>query len=87
MGDSYSSGEGASEGDRDYYAETNYRSKLDDNARNACHRSTQAWSRQATMPGGLKSIGTAAELGDTLTCPTVWVPAAVANWRRGWRLA
>ncbi|MCC5476067.1 SGNH/GDSL hydrolase family protein [Streptomyces barringtoniae] len=57
MGDSYSSGEGASEGDRDYYPETNYRSKLDDNARNACHRSTQAWSRQATMPGASQSIG------------------------------
>ncbi|KUM96606.1 hypothetical protein AQI88_11380 [Streptomyces cellostaticus] len=57
MGDSYSSGEGASEGDRDYYPETNYRNKLDDDARNACHRSTQAWSRQAKLPGGSKSIG------------------------------
>ncbi|MEV7244254.1 hypothetical protein AB0N92_23810 [Streptomyces sp. NPDC093248] len=63
MGDSYSSGEGASEGDRDYYAETNYRSKLDDNARDACHRSTQAWSRQAKLPGASKSIG---ELDDSL---------------------
>ncbi|MFI1762516.1 SGNH/GDSL hydrolase family protein [Streptomyces sp. NPDC020800] len=63
MGDSYSSGEGASEGDRDYYPETNYRTKLDENARNACHRSTQAWSRQAKLPGASKSIG---ELDDSL---------------------
>ncbi|MFD6552755.1 hypothetical protein [Streptomyces sp. NPDC058398] len=63
MGDSYSSGEGASEGDRDYYPETNYRSKLDPKARDACHRSSYAWSRQATMPGSAKSIG---ELDDAL---------------------
>ncbi|MES9523050.1 SGNH/GDSL hydrolase family protein [Streptomyces capoamus] len=63
MGDSYSSGEGASEGDRDYYPETNYRTKLDENARNACHRSTQAWSRQAALPGASKSIG---QLDDSL---------------------
>ncbi|MGW3289422.1 SGNH/GDSL hydrolase family protein [Streptomyces sp. NPDC001002] len=48
MGDSYSSGEGASEGNRDYYPETNYRNK---DVRDACHRSRQAWSRQATIPG------------------------------------
>ncbi|MFE4874867.1 hypothetical protein [Streptomyces sp. NPDC056682] len=60
MGDSYSSGEGASEGDRDYYPETNYRNSSkdgDDPSRDACHRSTYAWSRQATLPGGSKSIG------------------------------
>ncbi len=50
MGDSYSSGEGASEGDRDYYPETNYRSSITGD-RDACHRSRQAWSRQATIPG------------------------------------
>lgn len=48
MGDSYSSGEGASEGNQDYYPETNYRDK---DTRDACHRSRQAWSRQATIPG------------------------------------
>ncbi|MYV95932.1 SGNH/GDSL hydrolase family protein [Streptomyces sp. SID1034] len=60
MGDSYSSGEGASEGDRDYYPETNYRNKAkddDDPSRNACHRSTYAWSRQAAFPSSSKSIG------------------------------
>ncbi|MFJ8314054.1 MULTISPECIES: SGNH/GDSL hydrolase family protein [unclassified Streptomyces] len=63
MGDSYSSGEGSSEGNRDYYPETNYRNKNNDKTRNACHRSTQAWSRQAKLPGASKSIG---ELDDTL---------------------
>ncbi|MFJ6833468.1 SGNH/GDSL hydrolase family protein [Streptomyces sp. NPDC091209] len=48
MGDSYSSGEGASDGNADYYPETNYRDK---NTRDACHRSHRAWSRQATIPG------------------------------------
>ncbi|WP_051805196.1 SGNH/GDSL hydrolase family protein [Streptomyces sp. NRRL F-2747] len=57
MGDSYSSGEGASEGDRDYYPETNYYDKKNDKTRDACHRSTNAWSRQATLPGGPKSVG------------------------------
>ncbi|MEV5240868.1 hypothetical protein AB0K89_17455 [Streptomyces cinnamoneus] len=63
MGDSYSSGEGASEVDRDYYPETNYRDKNNDKARNACHRSRYAWSRQAALPGASKSIG---ELDDAL---------------------
>ncbi|MEU5438797.1 SGNH/GDSL hydrolase family protein [Streptomyces sp. NPDC020719] len=57
MGDSYSSGEGASEGNRDYYPETNYRNPNNDDTRDACHRSRYAWSRQATLPGGSKSIG------------------------------
>ncbi|MFE0258219.1 SGNH/GDSL hydrolase family protein [Streptomyces sp. NPDC059010] len=61
MGDSYSSGEGASEGNRDYYPETNYLDKQDKKTRNACHRSTQAWSRQATIPGRSKSIGALAD--------------------------
>ncbi len=51
MGDSYSSGEGASEGNRDYYPETNYRDKRNDATRDACHRSRYAWSRQAKIPG------------------------------------
>ncbi|MFI9101241.1 SGNH/GDSL hydrolase family protein [Streptomyces fildesensis] len=63
MGDSYSSGEGASEGNRDYYPETNYRDTRNDKTRDACHRSTNTWSRQAKLPGSPKSVG---ELADTL---------------------
>ncbi|MFF4224250.1 hypothetical protein ACFYZH_15490 [Streptomyces abikoensis] len=63
MGDSFSSGEGASEGDRDYYPETNYRNKNAEKERDACHRSSYAWSRQAALPGVSKSIG---ELEDAL---------------------
>ncbi|KOU19825.1 NocE [Streptomyces sp. WM6349] len=57
MGDSYSSGEGASvSGGGDYYKETDLLGK-DEKLRNACHRSKHAWSRQATLPGHSKSIG------------------------------
>ncbi|MER8184707.1 hypothetical protein [Kitasatospora sp. NPDC094015] len=63
MGDSYSSGEGASEGDRDYYPETNYRDENNKPERDACHRSRYAWSRQATLPGASRSIG---DLDDAL---------------------
>ena len=46
MGDSYSSGEGASElNGADYYPETD--NNGDNIHRNACHRSRQAWSRKA----------------------------------------
>lgn len=61
MGDSYSSGEGASEGNRDYYPETNYLDEQDKKTRNACHRSTQAWSRQAKIPGRSQSVGALAD--------------------------
>lgn len=64
MGDSYSSGEGASEGNRDYYPETNFRDKQNSSARDACHRSTQAWSRQATIPGRGASNGSRADQRD-----------------------
>ncbi|MGV4924686.1 hypothetical protein K2224_24190 [Streptomyces sp. BHT-5-2] len=57
MGDSYSSGEGASEGNRDYYPETNYRNKNNDKARDACHRSRYTWSRLAKLPGQPQPIG------------------------------
>ncbi|MEU9946402.1 hypothetical protein [Streptomyces lavendulae] len=57
MGDSFSSGEGASEGNRDYYPETNYKDKSNPKSRDACHRSRYAWSRQATLPGTSKSLG------------------------------
>ncbi|MFB8177727.1 SGNH/GDSL hydrolase family protein [Streptomyces sp. NPDC055966] len=56
MGDSFSSGEGASEGHRDYYPETNWRNKVSGD-RDGCHRSTYAWSRQAKLPGEQLSIG------------------------------
>ncbi|RKN10187.1 GDSL-type esterase/lipase family protein [Streptomyces radicis] len=63
MGDSYSSGEGASDGDEHYYPETNYRNESDSSTRNACHRSTETWSRQAQAPGFAQSVG---ELDDSL---------------------
>jgi hypothetical protein len=50
MGDSFSSGEGASEGNLDYYPESNWRSRIT-GKRDACHRSRHAWSRQAKIPG------------------------------------
>ncbi|MFG5723703.1 SGNH/GDSL hydrolase family protein [Streptomyces murinus] len=56
MGDSFASGEGASEGNRDYYPETNWRNKASGD-RDGCHRSTYAWSRQAKLPGEQLSIG------------------------------
>ncbi|WP_306944672.1 golvesin C-terminal-like domain-containing protein [Streptomyces phaeochromogenes] len=65
MGDSYSSGEGASEGNRDYYPETNYRDSTNEKTRNACHRSKEAWSRQAAIPGYSDSIGAMADSFDS----------------------
>jgi hypothetical protein len=57
MGDSFSSGEGASAaGGADYEPETNYRDPNNAATRNACHRSRHAWSRQATLPGRRSSI-------------------------------
>ena len=65
MGDSYSSGEGASaSGGGDYYKETNYRDETDESTRDACHRSSYAWSRQAKLPGHDKSIGEMADDND-----------------------
>ncbi|MEV7419135.1 NocE [Streptomyces sp. NPDC089919] len=68
MGDSFSSGEGASvSGGADYYKETNYRDNTAPatpgvpSTRDACHRSTKAWSRQATVPGMSSSIGALAD--------------------------
>ncbi|MFD3628463.1 NocE [Streptomyces sp. NPDC058698] len=57
MGDSFSSGEGASNGNADYFPETNYRDRTDSSTRNACHRSYKAWPRQAAAPGFGSSIG------------------------------
>ncbi|WP_327255360.1 SGNH/GDSL hydrolase family protein [Streptomyces sp. NBC_01244] len=64
MGDSYSSGEGASvSGGGDYYKETDLFG-TDKKLRNACHRSKNAWSRQATLPGYTKSIGAMSDAAD-----------------------
>lgn len=57
MGDSYSSGEGASaQFGTDYYPETDYGGDQG-RLRNACHRSPYAWSRQAKLADSSLSIG------------------------------
>lgn len=67
LGDSYSSGEGASElGDlsvQEYYRETNVKG-TDPHARNGCHRSPHAWSRKATLADSASSIGARADAHD-----------------------
>ncbi|MFJ5549623.1 GDSL-type esterase/lipase family protein [Streptomyces sp. NPDC093225] len=64
LGDSYSSGEGASKsGGGDYYAETDVLGK-DKKLRNACHRSKYAWSRQAKLADSGQSIGERADNWD-----------------------
>lgn len=59
LGDSYTSGEGASAGDgSDYYHETNYGGDLDDtDGRNACHRSRLSWPRKTNLSGYQDSLG------------------------------
>ncbi|MFF1832875.1 SGNH/GDSL hydrolase family protein [Streptomyces sp. NPDC058231] len=62
MGDSYSSGEAATEGGGDdYYPESDYYDESQPDTEDKCHRSTYAWSRQATLPGASKSIGQMAD--------------------------
>ncbi|MGW3836348.1 SGNH/GDSL hydrolase family protein [Streptomyces microflavus] len=59
MGDSYTSGEGASDpkGD-DYYPESDYYNKVrGDKWKNTCHRSKHAWPRRAVLPGQQLSVG------------------------------
>ncbi|WP_380168343.1 hypothetical protein [Jannaschia sp. R86511] len=57
MGDSYSSGEGASaDGGVDYYPETDNNGN-DPEAQNACHRSPHAWSRLGVIAGTSGAIG------------------------------
>ncbi|MEG3631024.1 GDSL-type esterase/lipase family protein [Streptomyces poriticola] len=60
MGDSFASGEGAdNEGGKDYFRETDYKEDLGNSeVVNKCHRSKQAWIRQANLPGRSESIGT-----------------------------
>ncbi|GGP00934.1 hypothetical protein GCM10012280_70780 [Wenjunlia tyrosinilytica] len=64
MGDSYSSGEGASDpGGDDYYPESDHAGKVDgDKVRDDCHRSKYAWTRRALLPGEALST---TELDDT----------------------
>ncbi|GAB2938695.1 golvesin C-terminal-like domain-containing protein [Streptomyces sundarbansensis] len=66
MGDSYASGEGVTEGAGgvDYYPESDYDDGRTEATRNTCHRSTKAWSRQASLPGSARSIGERADTGD-----------------------
>jgi hypothetical protein len=64
LGDSYSSGEGASEpaGGDDYYKETDVNGELDDDkGRNACHRSPWAWSRRGVLAGYSRTMGEQAD--------------------------
>ncbi|MFE9931272.1 SGNH/GDSL hydrolase family protein [Streptomyces sp. NPDC005533] len=62
MGDSYSSGEGATApGGADLYPETDRFDKLNANGIDKCHRSKLAWSRQAKLPGYASSIGAMAD--------------------------
>ncbi|MFJ7077670.1 hypothetical protein [Streptomyces sp. NPDC098781] len=62
MGDSYASGEGATApGGANLYPETDHYDKLNSSQTNKCHRSKLAWSRQATLPGAGKSIGSMAD--------------------------
>ncbi|SMD24584.1 GDSL-type esterase/lipase family protein [Lentzea albidocapillata] len=64
LGDSYSSGEGASvAGGGDYYPETD-NSGGDDLAQNACHRSKLAWSRKGRLADSGTSIGQRADSWD-----------------------
>lgn len=57
LGDSFSSGEGASaDGGVDYYRETDNNGD-DPSSRNACHRSRYAWSRKGVLAGSSQSIG------------------------------
>lgn len=64
MGDSFSSGEGASvTGGGDYYRETDV-DGADPLWRDACHRSRYAWSRKARLPGNTTAIGTRADSWD-----------------------
>ncbi|MBO0654807.1 NocE [Streptomyces triculaminicus] len=65
MGDSYSSGEGASKsGGGDYYKETDVYGD-NEKLRNGCHRSRYTWSRQAKLADSVSSIGDRADSWDS----------------------
>jgi hypothetical protein len=67
VGDSYSSGEGTSHpshnGIFEYYPETDHDGKVPAE-QDACHRSPNAWSRLATLPGNSRTIGARADSWD-----------------------
>ncbi|WP_155369222.1 SGNH/GDSL hydrolase family protein [Catellatospora vulcania] len=71
LGDSYSSGEGASAADGvDYYKETDFKllqyvdGEMKPFYQNVCHRSKYAWSRQAALSDDPDSIGKRADEWD-----------------------
>lgn len=66
LGDSYSSGEGASAADGvDYYEETDVLGDLGNTeGRNACHRSTQSWSRKTVLSDSASTLGQRADAWD-----------------------
>ncbi|MFI6597622.1 hypothetical protein ACIBHX_15305 [Nonomuraea sp. NPDC050536] len=66
LGDSYSSGEGASQRSNpsDYYKESDV-DGTDKVWRDACHRSPYAWSRQATIQDSSTSVGDRADHWDS----------------------
>ncbi|MGW6442717.1 golvesin C-terminal-like domain-containing protein [Lentzea sp. NPDC055074] len=65
MGDSYTSGEGASTNAlTDYYQETDDAGYTGPAYRNACHRSVHSWSRQVKLPGRTLSVGQQADSWD-----------------------
>ena len=66
LGDSYSSGEGASGPEGvDYYEETDVLGDMGDTeGRNACHRSKLAWSRKAVLSDSPNTLGERADTWD-----------------------
>ncbi|SIQ55735.1 SGNH/GDSL hydrolase family protein [Micromonospora avicenniae] len=67
LGDSFSSGEGASSLDgADYYPETDYKEVVNDQVRyqDVCHRSRYAWSRLAVLSDSTSNIGSRSDAWD-----------------------
>jgi putative cell wall-binding protein len=64
MGDSFSSGEGASSFDGADYSSESDTNGDDPQLRNACHRSNQSWSRKAAVGRSHASVGSRADSWD-----------------------
>ncbi|MFI6759320.1 SGNH/GDSL hydrolase family protein [Micromonospora sp. NPDC050417] len=68
LGDSYTSGEGASTNrGSDYYKESDYKEIVNGDEvqfQNVCHRSKQAWPRQAKLSDSTKNLGARADEWD-----------------------
>lgn len=60
LGDSYAAGEGAG----NYFPETDDSGTGGSAWRNGCHRSRNAWSRQAVLPGTTETVGSRADRFD-----------------------